>query len=292
MASLPLILFTFLHIAIHVHSSCQVTTDTLCVNQVIDEGFGNITNRYAWAIQTFKGAVYVATLNIINVPAGLIEFTRGKEFATNGGQIYKSIVNANNTWNWEQIVNDGLHSNENCGVRKFAVAGEWMYAVTGNYKNGFEIWRTKDDTFEIVMHGGFGNVNNTSGRGLSVFNNYLYVGCENRESGAKMWRRQLNSNGDFVTGSEWKIISDDGFGDKNNVWFSDIVAFNDYLYVGTLNEESGMQLWRSGDGKLFTNVFKNGNGAEHNLAVMKLYVYNDRLYIGTMNFFWGVFIDE
>eukprot|EP00484_Ammonia_sp_Unknown_P018316 CAMPEP_0197035690 /NCGR_PEP_ID=MMETSP1384-20130603/13415_1 /TAXON_ID=29189 /ORGANISM="Ammonia sp." /LENGTH=63 /DNA_ID=CAMNT_0042465781 /DNA_START=9 /DNA_END=197 /DNA_ORIENTATION=+ len=38
-------------------SSCQVETETLCVNQVNEDGFGDLNNQYAWSMATFKGSV-------------------------------------------------------------------------------------------------------------------------------------------------------------------------------------------------------------------------------------------
>ena len=277
----------WLSLLLAVESSCEVTTDTLCVNQVTAQGFGDITNRYAFAMQTFQGAVHVATLNAVHAPAGIVAFARGNEFESNGAQIYRGNLNET-AWSWTQIESGGLGDVWNYGVRKFAAVGDFLYAVTGNAKYGFEIWRSKgeQEQFARVMAGGFGNSNNTSGRGMGGFDNYLYVGTENRESGAQMYRREMYDDGEFVAGSDWDIISNDGFGDAENVWFSDMTEFKGYLYAGTLND-NGMQLWRSSDGKTFENVFEHGNGAEGNKAAMKLYVYEGRLYIGTMNFLRG-----
>ena len=184
-------------------------------------------------------------------------FFLGLPFPSNGAQIYKGDLKDDGiTWEWTQVLRDGLHDPNNYGIRKFKVAGEYLYAVTANHITGFELWRTKDgEVWEVVMADGFGDNDNTSGRGLSTFEvegegRWLYVGSENRRSGAKIFRRALQSDGDFTEDSDWKEVVADGLGNRFNLWFSDFAEYNGHLYTGTLNP-GGMQLWRTRDGTNF-----------------------------------------
>ena len=146
-------IITSLSILTAVQSFCEVKSPTLCINQVTEpsQGFGDLTNQYAFAMQTFKNDIYVATLNAANAPDGMAAFFLGIEFESNGASVYRgrqsssSCANEVNTtcskYNWTPIVTGGLGNTFNYGVRKFASVGNFLYAVTGNHKDGFEIWR-------------------------------------------------------------------------------------------------------------------------------------------------------
>jgi hypothetical protein len=167
-----------------------------------------------------------------------------------------------------------------------AVVGDYLYGVTANHFTGFDVWRTRDgENWEAVAERGFRNRRNTSGRGLAAFRGYLYVGTENRTRGAQIWRREIDSQGEFTPSGEWERIALHGLGDRANVWFSDFVVYGDHLYTGTL-KIGGMQLWRT-DGTDFERIFDNGYDNPLNTGAMKLTLYRDRLYIGTMDWFQG-----
>ena len=261
-------------------------TETLDVRQVNEDGFGDTTNRYAWAMTEFKGKLYVGTNNLIHPIPGIALFFLGLPFTTNGAQIWRGDIDDEGTWSWEKVVDRGNTSPLNYGIRKMTAVKDYLYAVTGNHICGFEVWRTLNGTnWEVVAQQGFGNAKNTSGRGLAVFKGYLYVGTENRTDGAQIWRRRLNHTGDFARSSEWEKVVDRGLGDPLNFWFSDFEVYGDYLYTGTLRL-GGMQLWRT-DGKDFEQIFDKGYDDPTNMGAMKLYLYDDKLYIGTMNWLNG-----
>eukprot|EP01084_Bolivina_argentea_P127849 226071_1 len=273
-------------ICVHTQPQCEVETETLCINEITGaDGFGVIQNRYAFAMQVFKGDVYVSTLNAVNAPEGIVAFFFGEEFLTFGSQIYRANPNEvdekTNAWNWTPVVINGLHDALNYGVRKFAVVNNYMYGVTGNHENGFEVWQTFDGLqWNIVMNGGNGDLENTSGRGMGAHGGYLYIGAENRVTGAKMYRILLTNDGGIPDGAFWQEVISDGLGDINNFWFSDFMEYRGYLYTGTLNQ-NGMQIWRTINGLDYQRIPQTF--PEQIFAAMKLYVFNDRLYIGTMN---------
>ena len=69
----------------------------------------------------------------------------GFPFPSTGAQVYKGDIKDDGiTWEWTQVLKDGLNDPNNYGIRKFEVAGEYLYAVTANHISGFELWRTQD----------------------------------------------------------------------------------------------------------------------------------------------------
>ncbi|MCP4135760.1 MAG: hypothetical protein GY754_32630 [bacterium] len=266
-------------------------TETLSLQQVNEDGFGKTSNQYAWAMETFKGSVYVATLNAENaLPAGMLLFFWGQPFKSAGVDIQRGTIADNGEWVWENVLTEGNGNTSNFGIRKMKAIGDFLYAVTVNHVDGFQVWRTVDgESWEAVSEYGFGDINNTSGRGLMAYKGYIYAGVENREEGAQIWRRKITDNGDFAAASAWEQVISGGIDDASNYWFSDFVEYNGYFYTGTLNP-TGMELWRTNDGVNYEMLFDDGNGYKTNTAAMKLYAYDNKLYVGTMNFLTGSYL--
>jgi len=86
----------------------------------------------------------------------------------------------------------------------------------------------------------------------------------------------------------WKQVNQDGFGDVNNwaIW-SGMTAFNDALYVGTENDYSGAEVWRSQDGITWSQVNQDGFGNVRNADVSSMAVFKGYLYAGTLNEYGG-----
>eukprot|EP01084_Bolivina_argentea_P259446 437763_1 len=276
-----MLIFTLIYIVTHTCTAIKsIKTETLLVTQVNKDGFGDINNQYAFSMESFKGYLYVGTMNILT-QIGQFEFFSNKPLETNGSQIYKGYISNINKWEWMIVVKEGNGNKDNFGVRKLTTIGDYLYGVTTNHVSGFEVWRTFDGSqWEIVACNGFGDTDNTSGRGLIMYNSYIYVGVENRKTGAKIWRHPITEKGDFEINSNWEEIINDGLG--SNIWFSDFIQYKNWLYIGTLNVK-GMELWRT-DGIKFNKVFDIHATISHfDTAVMKLYVYNNILYVGTQN---------
>eukprot|EP01084_Bolivina_argentea_P139984 246207_1 len=274
------------------HGGCasgEIETGTLCVSHANIDGFGDSTNQYAWSMTVFKGSLYVGTLNAyFGVP--LIVFGWNTPIPSNGTQIWKgNPTNINGTqWKWIQVMKEGNGDTNNFGMRKLIVVGEQLYGVTANILHGFELWRSPNGTtWERVKAAGFGDEFSVSGRGLVTFNDYLYVGAENRVSGAKIFRRAINTEtGYFIQNSYWEEMTSDGFGGVGNFAFSDFTEYNGYLYAGTWNNK-GMGLYRTKNGNEWEMIYAPGALSRWESGVMKLYVYKNKLYFGTMNFLSG-----
>ena len=83
------------------------------------------------------------------------------------------------------------------------------------------------------------------------------------------------------------IQFDKGNGDTSEMAIMKLYVYNDKLYFGTMNFQSGAGLYvnTDDDGKIFEPLFKNGNGNRMNAYVWYLQEYNNRLYIGTFKMF-------
>lgn len=66
-----------------------ISTKTLKeIQQVNEDGFGDKSNRYAFAMESFKGKLYVGTSHIKNPIPGIYQFAGGNPLKTDGSQLY------------------------------------------------------------------------------------------------------------------------------------------------------------------------------------------------------------
>lgn len=126
------------------------------------------------------------------------------------------------------------------------VVKDYIYFVTGNHEgqgdNGVEVWSSSDgENWSLKNLPGFGSADSKSSRSLAKCGKYLYVGVENRKTGAQLWRRELSAVGDLV--SDWSLVEGSGFDNANNCFISELIVFNGKLYAGIINVLSGMELW-------------------------------------------------
>ncbi|MBN2208255.1 MAG: hypothetical protein JW759_03035 [Candidatus Coatesbacteria bacterium] len=123
----------------------------------------------------------------------------------------------------------------------------------------------------------------------AVFNGKLYMGvCNN--GGCQVW----GTDGSEETGNSpylnWTKVADQGFGNQNNCNAYCMTVFNGYLYVGTLNANTGCEVWRSNAPAIgnWTWVNYGGFGSAttnepDNICVMDMTVFGGQLYAGTYN---------
>jgi hypothetical protein len=181
------------------------------------------------------------------------------------------------------VVGGGLTSPANRGVRNLAVFNGALYAGTSNGATGGEIWRSTDGlTWEPLMQGGFGNMDNCSMRGMAVFQSHLYIGVlSTGQPPGEIWR-----SADGVT---FEPVIDDGFGVPQNQGVGTMEVFDNQLYVGTVNKEQGVQIWRSADGVNFAPsvgpdaLTPSGFGNTFNKSVLYLHAFGGQLYVGLIN---------
>ena len=110
-----------------------------------------------------------------------------------------------------------------------------LYVTACNMVTGLEIWEYDGSIWKQVNTDGFGDVNNTMGPSMAVFQDNLYVGTMNTVTGCEIWR---------YNGSNWIQVNTDGFGDENNVCAFSMAIFDNDLYVGTKNCVTGCEVWQ------------------------------------------------
>jgi hypothetical protein len=167
-----------------------------------------------------------------------------------------------------------------------------IYAGTWNVSDshGGEIWRSStgdSGSWSRVVQNGFNDDTNNSGiQSAAVYNNYLYAGTGNHNTGGEVWRTS--------DGTSWIQVNTDGFGDQYNYRIV-LKPFNEYLYAGTYNywdsDNPGCELWRCQvcDGSDWSQVpIAKGFGDTENRWIQAMTVYENMLYAFTMNSSTGV----
>ena len=76
-----------------------------------------------------------------------------------------------------------------------------------------------------MITGGFGDPDNTQTGGMSILDDYLYVGTRNTVTGAQILRT--------ADGEDWEAVVEDGFGDMNNNKIEMVFPYAGKLYAGT-----------------------------------------------------------
>lgn len=188
--------------------------------KVEGSGFNNKRNDYAWSMETFKGKLYVGTLNL-----------RG------GGEIWCSNSGEQGTW---QCVYDSRFS-RNMGIRSlYNDEDQALYACTSN-KQGAQILRTIDgQNWSTVVRRGFNNRKNITIRCMVRFEEYLYAGV-----GGDVARLYRSKNG-----LNWEIVNDESSFEStkvpnpqrgtlitNNIMIGELAVFNDQLYAFTWTKD-------------------------------------------------------
>jgi len=77
----------------------------------------------------------------------------------------------------------------------------------------------------------------------------------------------------------WFQVNINGFGDRWNYDILSLAGFGNSLYAGTLNFNTGAQLWRRGSP--WTAVTTDGFGNSYNVGIDHLIDFNGKLYAGT-----------
>lgn len=280
--------------------------------KVVENGFGDPKNDYAWSMASFRGKLYVSTLNTFG-----------------GAEIWRSATGEKGTW--ERVYKSLMFTNS--GVRYlYADNDQALYAGTFN-KMGAEILRTTDGlAWTKVAKRGFGNYKNDTIRSMVRFKDYLYAGAGH--DGAELYRSK--------DGFDWQLVevtpqftstkvSDPLTGTEvtNNIMIGELAVFHNKLYAFTWTTDIGLlsrklpfnrlnqkvqgvlepgfpelfsrtpgafEVWRSDDGVNWEVVvgkddpYGNGMGfSQHddenmaNDVVTSVAIFNDYLYLGPEN---------
>lgn len=286
--------------------------------QVNEEGFGDLTNDYAWSMHEYDGYLYVGTLNTnVSEPPNPM---------TDGLEIWRSL--SGDYGSWEQVVGSagnqsiirpsGLILPAKAGFRSFCIGargmkkhGNLLWVGTSNPVTGCQIWVTNGTHWKLANVPGFNNPNNMATRGITVFNGRIYAEAQNADDGAEVWRYTGSTDFDLINPVAWERVVAAGFGEPDhNKGIGELVVFDppddgtdtEYLYAGTWAitvpslvesglEGKGCEVWRSPDGDNWEEVIGDelnygigrGFGNLDNNAVLSSKVFGDYLYMGTQN---------
>lgn len=246
------------------------SVDGVAWTQVTSPGFDSsygANNPIVFDMFSFKGQLYAGTGNWTST--------------SSAGQIWRS---ANGT-DWSQAAANGLGNPNNAGFTTITSFNGMLYAAALNRINGAEIWRSSsgnNGSWKRVASQGFGGGSAyfiiTS---LTTFKGQLYASVEaTLGTGAQVWRS--------ANGTNWTLVSSNGFGDTNNYQTGSATVYNGQLFMTTRNDNTGAQLWRSNDGVNWVQVMGNGFGDINNVKIESLTTYAGALYAAANNPVTGV----
>ncbi|RZB29416.1 MAG: hypothetical protein AEth_01233 [Candidatus Argoarchaeum ethanivorans] len=229
--------------------------------QVNEEGFGDLTNDYAWAMHEYNNYLYVGTLNT--------NFSHPPSALNDGLEIWRSPSGDPGTWEQvlgpsgtqllaHPITGDILPARAGfytgcLGARGMEVYKNLLWVGTSNPFFGCQIWVTNGTHWKRANNPGFGgylnwNANNTATRGIIAFNGTIYAEAQNTKEGAGVWKytgpTDFDSIGTLVNQSKWVPVNMPGFGEPaTNVGIGELIRFDpltdgeniEYLYAGTWN---------------------------------------------------------
>jgi hypothetical protein len=242
-------------------------------------GFGDPNNTNVIALAVFADTLYAATQNETtgleiwrsatgNLGSWAKVFHPGADVTGFGSHALMDVfqgylylgVNRNGLaelWRtndgitWTPVFTDGLGNPNNSSLSAMAEFDGYFYIGFRNTVEGGQVWRSSDGADWVnVISGGSGNPDNTRAYGLIVYANQLYLVYSNYVTGGEVWR-----TGD---GTSWERIAAYGWGDANNqnVDYVDKSAavFGHALYLGTLNNSTGGEVWQYSLPHLFLPV--------------------------------------
>ncbi len=231
------------------------SADGLAWNQSGNDGLGNANNFLFYELAVFNNQLYVGSFDDVN-----------------GADLFRTADGTN----WNNVVNNGFGDANNTAIFGLYSFGGWLWAGTAN-DNGPQVWRSANGADWDLYLDYNGNPilqNATAINHFFEFNNQLFWFAVNAIDGAHIAKRNTDIFHEFYL---------DGWGDVNNVWFSqNTVVSGSLLYYGTRNNVTGGELWYTSgfqDFQNFTQIGLDGFGNLDNFAIYAL-TFKDYLYIG------------
>lgn len=191
--------------------------------QVNSDGFGRGPTWLDITMDVYQGNLYV----------GLGRYKAGFNSLA---ELWRS----NNGLSWTPVFTDGLGSANNTYLTAMAEFQGNFYAGLRNTVTGAQVWRYDGSSWTPVFTDGLGKTQNNRPYGLIVYQDHLLVVLCNLGGGAEVWQTR--------DGATWQQIGFGGWGDGNNQYadyFDKAAAiFQQNLYIGTLNEPDGGEVWQ------------------------------------------------
>jgi hypothetical protein len=191
--------------------------------QVNDDGFGGGPTWTDVSMDVYQEHLYVGLSRVVGSGGSLAELWRS-DGAT-----------------WTPVFTDGLGDADNSHVAALAEFQGDLYIGLRNATTGGQVWRSGNGLdWTPVFTDGLGSAANSRPYGLIADNSHLVVVFSNMATGVQVWQ-----TGDGVS---WQEIAAGGWGNGNNM-FADYfdkaaVVFRGALYIGTMNEVDGGEIWR------------------------------------------------
>ncbi len=126
--------------------------------------------------------------------------------------------------------------------------------------------------FVQINQSGFGSSHNTGGlevKTMAVFQNKLCVGVSNQTQGAQIYT---------YDGKSWKQLCEAGFGSRENIAVTALLATDKTLYAGTSNTGGG-QVWCF-NGTAWRCLHQGPFGTTLSKTISSMAVFQGRLYVG------------
>jgi len=268
--------------------TAAIPVSGLCYwEQVSEEGFGDLSNDYAWSMAVYKPPgesteyLYVGTLNTqYSEPPNLIndgcEIWRTDGTIVEGKYVWEQVVGPNGTQLMIHPINGSIISatagfrNGIPGIHGMVVYDGLLWAGGLSTISGIQIpttgtiWVTNGTHWRLANIPGFGD-GVASIRGMAVFNDELYVGTLKFKGGlgASIYKytgdpigRDINA----VNASAWTEVF--SVAANEAWWFGVLKVFNGYLYafsgygglIGDSSPAQGCEIYRTSDGTNWEEV--------------------------------------
>ncbi|MGH2768309.1 MAG: hypothetical protein ACRDIF_05050, partial [Actinomycetota bacterium] len=276
-------------------------------------GFGDGGNSYAHSMAWFRGRLYVGTVRhllcLLKSSQPPLPHFMDPWPVRYPGDIFTLDLRAQ-IWcydprlaRWERVFASpivvgpkGHEVPRDLGYRGMAVFRGRSDPAPALYVNtvssdsrgpGAHLLRSLDGTsFEPVSESGLGDPSVSAFRSLVVFGDRLFVSpTGNRQAWNVAARPEVLASDDPASGV-WKSASPPGFGDPANGSVFEMEVFDDHLYAGTFNHESGYQIWKT-DGRgdppfNWSMVVQAGaHRGPFNEAATSMCAFGDALYVGS-----------
>lgn len=260
---------------------CNGTEDTRVLRRAVARGV-------QWAQSTDGGFANpentaIQSLALFTDPEGVRHGFISTLNPTTGGQLWRRqyVGIAAGSGVWSAITRNGFGNPANIGIAHLQQFKGQMYAgTTSDEQNGGEVWRSANGkSWKQVVAAGFGDPTNAEVTRFIEFRNAIYAVTRSLsdQHGAEVWRSATGDTGD------WERVVTNGFDDAQNQVVSALAVFNKVLFAGATNPASGLQVWRSVNGKDWTAVLPGESGAVVPVGegVTAFAAYNDQLYAAT-----------
>ena len=241
--------------------------------QVSEEGFGDLTNDYAWSMAVYsppgsgKEYLYVGTLNTnVTFPPSSgqgCQIWRTDGTMMDGKYVWECIVGPTGSQAPAGFMGVGQYNLNDpsfaFGARGMTVYNDLLWVGTMPFG---EIFVTNGSTWKRANLPGFGVVNGmTSTRGITVYKGKIYAEVEDMYDGVRIFRydgpTDFASIGSIAAQAAWTQVNYPGFDNTNyNKMVGELLVFDppddgkdeEYLYACTWTLDASTIILGGGDG--------------------------------------------